>query len=184
MTTSAQLRAVAVQALTGATSAGANVFSPRDIASWDGAYPMLIVTTDDEDGDGLGRNGPPQFNVTATLKVVGRVEHEAQNDDVGAALCYADLEAIRDQVKASVINYPALMSQLQQFSFFRARMQVGGREDSAFHQGQVVVEIGMEFFQGPDDFYQPTTVPLQEVDLTITEPDGTQETGAVIALPQ
>ncbi|WP_175795964.1 ATP-binding protein [Burkholderia anthina] len=184
MTTSAQLRAIAVQALTGTTIAGANVFSPRDIPSWDQTYPMLIVTAGDEDADGLGRNGAPQFNVTSTLKVVGRVEQEAQNDDVGAALCYAALETIRDQVKVAVINYPALMILLQQFSFFRSRMEVGGKEDSAFHQGQVVIEIGMEFFQGPDDFYQAPTVAFEETDVSLTVADGTPQPGAVITLPQ
>lgn len=184
MTTAAQLRAIAVDALTGTTDAAENVFSPRDIPTWDGTYPMLIVVTDDEDGESLGRNGPPQFNVTSTLKVLGRVEQAAQDDDVGAALVYGALETLRDQIKAAVINYTPLMSQLQQFSFFRARMQVGGKEDAAQHQGQVVVEIGMEFFQGPDDFNQPTLVAFEEVDLTISEPDGTQQTGAVITLPQ
>lgn len=184
MTTSAALRTIAISALTGTTAAGSSVFSPRDIPTWDQSYPMLIVTTDDEDGEGLGRNGAPQFNVTATLRVVARVEASAEDDDLGAAECYAQLETLRDQIKAAVINYPALMRELQQFSSFRSRMQVGGKEDSAFHQGQLVVEVGMEFYQGPDDFYQPPTSALEIVSAGMTVADGTQQLGATIVLPQ
>ena len=69
MTTSVDLRLLAVDALKDATTAGAN--SPRDLATWDGDYPMLVVTAPQEDGQGLGRIGAPQFNVTTTLRVLG-----------------------------------------------------------------------------------------------------------------
>jgi len=184
LTTSAQLRAIAITALTGTTNAQANVYSPRDISSWDGDYPLLIVTTADEDGDSLGRNGPPKFNVTATLRVIARVEREAEDDDLGAAAVLADLEVLRDQIKTAVINYPALMIELQQFSSFRARMQTSGKEDSAFHQGEVVVDIGLEFFQGPDDFYQAPTVAFETFNSSISVPDGTTAPGLTLTLPQ
>ena len=184
MTTSAALRAIAVTALTGTTSAGSSVYSPLDISSWDHSYPMLIVTTDDEDGDSHGRNGPPQFTVTTTLRVIGRVEQSAEDDDTGAALVLAALETLRDQIKAAVINYPALMVELQQFAFFRSRMQTGGKDQTAFHQGQVVVDIGLEFYQGPDDFYQAPTTALETVNPSISVPAGTTQPGLTITLPQ
>ncbi len=145
---------------------------------------MLLVLLGDEDGDSLGRNGPPQFNVTATLRVVARVEQPAEDDDKGAALAYASLETLRDQIKAALINYTPLMEQLQQFPFFRSRIQVGGQEASAMHQGQLVVDIGLEFFQGPDDFCAPDTNQLSEIDIGFVVPDGTTEPGLQIELPQ
>lgn len=185
MTTSATLRAIALTALAGSTTAGSNVFSPRDIPTWDGSYPMLIVTTDDEDGDSHGRNGPPQFTVTATLRVIARVEQAAEDDDLGATLVLAELETLRDQVKTAVINYPALMVELQQFSFFRARMRTTGKEDTALHQGEVVVEIGLEFYQGPEDFYQvAVSDSTPEFTANFSVPDGTTAPGLDITLSQ
>ena len=95
MTTSVDLRLLAVDALKDATTAGANVYSPRDLATWDGDYPMLVVTAPQEDGQGLGRIGAPQFNVTTTLRVLGRVQRAAEEDDLAAAKLYEDLEALR-----------------------------------------------------------------------------------------
>ena len=130
------------------------MYSPRDLATWDGDYPMLVVTAPQEDGQGLGRIGAPQFNVTTTLRVLGRVQRAAEEDDLAAAKLYEDLEALRDQVKRAIINHPTIMGLLQQYPFFRSAIDEAAREDSGLHQGQVVVDIGMEFFQGPDEFYQ------------------------------
>jgi hypothetical protein len=182
MTTTAQLRAIAVAALAGATNAGANVFSPLDWPTWSGDYPVLFVTTPDEDAEGLGRNGPPQFNVTATLRVVARVEQISQPSDQGAAVAYAALETLRDQIKVALINYPPLMSLLQQLPFYRTRMSVEAAGEQ--HLGEVVVDIGLEFYQGPEDFYAIPVVPLQGVDVTVQMPDGTTEPGLTINLPQ
>ena len=149
MTTSVDLRLLAVDALKDATTAGANVYSPRDLATWDGDYPMLVVTAPQEDGQGLGRIGAPQFNVTTTLRVLGRVQRAAEEDDLAAAKLYEDLEALRDQVKRAIINHPTIMGLLQQYPFFRSAIDEAAREDSGLHQGQVVVDIGMEFSKGP-----------------------------------
>ncbi|AUT47010.1 hypothetical protein [Achromobacter sp. AONIH1] len=184
MTTSVDLRLLAVDALKDATTAGANVYSPRDLATWDGDYPMLVVTAPQEDGQGLGRIGAPQFNVTTTLRVLGRVQRAAEDDDQAAARLYEDLEAMRDQVKRAIINHPAIMGLLQQYPFFRSAIDEAAREDSGLHQGQVVVDIGMEFFQGPDDFYQEPYPGLAVVQAQVSMPDGTEFPGATINLPQ
>jgi hypothetical protein len=182
MTTTAELRELAVSALGGATNAGANVFSPRDLPTWSGEYPILYVTTPDEDAESLGRNGAPQFTVTATLRVVARVEQMAAGNDQGAAAAQAALETLRDQIKVAVINYTPLMQQLQQFPFYRTRMRVDSEGEQ--HLGEAVVDIGLEFYQGPEDFYQTPTVPLEGVDVTVVEPNGTTEPGLTINLPQ
>lgn len=182
MTTTADLRPLAVAALNGATAAGTNVFAPLDWPTWKGDYPVLFVTTPDEDAQGLGPNGAPQFTTTATLRVTARVDAEDVGNDQGAAVAYAALETLRDQVKAAVINYTPLMQLLQQFPFYRTRMRVGAEGEQ--HIGEVVVDIGLEFYQGPEDFYPIPVVPLQGVDITVEEPDGTTEPGLTINLPQ
>ncbi len=183
MTTTADLRLLAVEALTGKTVAGSRVFSPLDQATWDGEYPALFLTTPDEHGESFGRHGAPAFTVTATLRVEARAEEPALPGDAGAARLLVDLEALRDSIKACVINYPPLMSELQQFSYVKSTI-VPASKEAADHIGAVVIELGLEFVQGPADFFQPPTTPLEGIDITVKEPDGTQQPGLTIDLPQ
>jgi len=182
MTTTAELREIAVNALKGKTVAGDKVFSPRDVSTWDGDYPMLVVTAPEEDGESSGRHGAPLFTVTATLHVQARVQRPAGNDDIGAILAQADLELMREQIKSALINYTPLMRQLQHYPFFRSQMQVGTAEDSAMHQGSLHLQLGMEFVQGPDSFYQPPATPLEGIDARVPAVPGSPGLGADIDL--
>lgn len=184
MTTSRDLREIAVQGLlaTGATAAGSNVFSPRTWSTWDNSYPVLLVQTPDEDGEGWGRHGPPAFTVTTTLRITARAQSAAQTNDQGALLVEEQLELLREQIKAALVNYPPLMSLLQQYTFFRSRIDMPSEGSEPI--GQMVLDLGLEFVQGPADFYQPSVVPLQGLDVTVQEPDGTTEPGLTINLPQ
>lgn len=184
MTTSSNLRELAVQGLTvsGATAAGLNVYSPRTWATWDGKYPMLLVQTPDENGEGWGRQGPPAFTVTTTLRVTARAQVAALANDAAAAAVEEQLEIMREQIKAALINYPPIMSLLQQFPAFRSTINVPREGQSPI--GELTLDLEMEHVQGPDDFYQPAAVPLQGVDMTIEMPNGTTEPGLTINLPQ
>lgn len=184
MTTSRELRELAVQGLlaTGATAAGSNVFSPRSWATWNGTYPVLLVQTPDEDGESWGRHGPPAFTVTTTLRITARAQAAALTNDQAAVLVEEQLEDLREQIKAALVNYPPLMSLLQQYPFFRSRIDVSGEGSEPI--GQLVLDLGLEFVQGPHDFYQPPVVPLQGIDVTVQEPDGTTDPGLTINLPQ
>lgn len=183
MTTTNQLRDIAVQALVGQTDAGNNVFSPLDQPTWDGEYPVMFLTTPDEDGESWGRNSAPAFTVTATLRIEARVEEKAVAGDQGAAALLVDLERLREQIKTAVINYGPLMELLQQFSFFRTRI-VAGPEQAEQHIGSIVVEIGLEFVQGPRDFRPVPSTPLDTITGTVVEPEGTTEPFFSITLPQ
>ncbi|KAF1041303.1 MAG: hypothetical protein GAK35_03393 [Herbaspirillum frisingense] len=185
MTTSAELRQIAVNALKGNTTAGQSVFSPRDLASWEGEYPMLVVTAPEEEGESTGPHGAPTFKVTTTLHVHARVERAAGDNDIGAIQAQADLEVMREQIKAALINYTPLMRNLQQYPFFRSQMQVGVSDtDTAMHQGSLQLQLGMEFIQGPQDFYQPPATPLEGVDARLPAEQGAPQLGADINLPQ
>ena len=182
MTTSADLRAAAVSAVMGATAAGDNVFSPRTWPTWTGSYPVIFVTTPDESGESLGRAGAPQFTVVTTLRITARQQGLMKPLDAGAALVLEQLEEMRDQIKAAVINAPMLMPLLQQFAAFRCRTEVA--DDGAMHLGELTVEIDLEFYQGPDCFYQDPGIPLETITASIVEPSGTTEPSFSISLPQ
>lgn len=191
MTTSRDLRELAVQGLlaqnpvslaTNVTDAGENVFSPRTWATWNGTYPMLLVQTPDEDGESWGPNSAPAFTVTTKLRVTARAQASAQTDDQAAVIVEEQLENLREQIKAALINYPPLMSLLQRYPYFRSTIDVSGVGSEPI--GEMVLDIGLEFVQGPHDFYQPPVTPLEGIDLTVQEPDGTTEPGLTINLPQ
>jgi hypothetical protein len=161
MTQAADLRVLAQQALVGKTAAMLNVYTPLDRPTWSGNYPVVFLTTPDEEKESLGPNGAPQFTVTATLRVIARVQENQAKDDAGATAAYLALETLKRQIETSLINNPALMNLLQQYKFVRSSIVVDG--ESAVHLGELKMDIGLEFYQGPEDFFPIPTNPLEEV---------------------
>lgn len=168
MTTTADLFAIAVTALQGTTSAGTNVFSVLDWPTWNGSYPCLYIHTPEEDKESLGRAGAPQFTVTATLTVEGRFQAPAGTSnapfDAGAAVVEAALFNLAKQIEQALINYGPLMALLQQYPFIRTRMNLTAEGEQ--HLGNLVTQIGLEFYQGPEDFYQAPTTAVGEITVT------------------
>lgn len=176
MTQTADLRAAAVTALTGATDAGVNVFSPLDRPTWAGDYPVLFLSTPEEQKESLGRAGAPQFTVTATLRVIARVTMNQAQKDAGAAKAMVELETLQKQIEVALINNPALMSLLQEFAFVRVTKDTNG--DGESNLGELKMDFGLEFYQGPEDFYPIPTTALEEAvidgDLaSVFDPNGT-----------
>jgi hypothetical protein len=175
MTTSADITSLVVAALTNTTDAGANVFAPRDWPTWDGSYPVVLVSAPEETGESLGRNAP-QFTVTTTLRIEARRQLPATDSDVAAASLMDGLQGMREQVKQAVINSTALTAITQQYPFFRSHITTDPSGDQ--HLGQMVMDLGVEFYQGPEDFYP---YPLAEVDqvgihvdsINVMDPTGT-----------
>jgi hypothetical protein len=165
MTTSAELRLIAVAALKGATDAGDNVFAALDYPTWDGSYPILYLHTPAEDKESLGRQSGPQFTTTLTLQVSGRVQVANLEDQSGVAEATVKLEALQRQIELALINNPALMSQLQQFPFIRTEMKTDGTGDQ--NLGEIVMSIGLEFYQGPEDFYPIPTDALEQITVDV-----------------
>lgn len=164
MTTTSELRLLAVEGLMGKTLAGTRVYSARTMATWKGEYPMLYLHSPIEDMESLGRNGGPQFTVTSTLAISARVQEKNLPRNGGAALVLLDLETIQHQIKMALINYPPLMSRLQQYPFIRSEMHESGEGESDL--GELVMQIGMEFYQGPEDFYPFTPDTLEQMNIT------------------
>lgn len=210
MTSSADLRTIAqAQLIAANTDALANVYSPLDRATWSGTYPVIFLNTPEEHKESLGPNGAPQFEVTMTLRATGRVQENQQQNDAGAAAAMVALERLQQQIEQALINNPALMSLIEQFAFVRVTNTVSG--EGEVHLGEVQMDIGLQFYQGPEDFFPIASNPLEEVtvDADLTDvfdpsgtypnppfpdsvnpaprtsgPDGRAEGGADITLPQ
>lgn len=176
MTQTAQLRAAAQTALTGTTAAGTNVFSPLDRPTWAGNYPVIFLSTPEEQKESLGRQGAPQFTVTATLQVIARVAMNQTQKDAGAAAAMVELEKLQNQIEVALINNPALMDLMQQFSFVRVTKDVNG--DGESNLGELKMDFGLEFYQGPEDFFPIPTTALETVTIdgdlqNVFDPNGT-----------
>lgn len=210
MTTTADLQAIAVAALQAApTGAGTNVFSLLDWPTWAGSYPVIFLQTPTETKESLGPNGAPQFTVTATLRITARVQTPAQANGAGAAAALVALDAMQRQIEIALVNYTPLMSMLQQVASIHVDKKVDG--EGSQNLGEMVMDMALEFYQGPEDFYVIPVTPLTEVtvdaDLTnvfdasgtyasppfpasvnpaprTSGPDGRAEAGADISLPQ
>lgn len=176
MTQTADLLALAVAALKGATLAGDRVYSALDWPTTASQYPLIYCKTPTEEKESLSRNGGPDFTVTATLKVEARAEVGALPNGQSAAILERQLALIGQQIQVALINNPTLMGELQQVPFIRTEMNMTSAGNKEL--GEIEVAIGLEFFQGAEDFYQLPTWPLETLSLTadlrnVFDPSGT-----------
>ena len=151
MTTTSELRQITAEALKVGTAAGNNVFAARTWPTWSGSYPIIWVHSPAEDKESLGRQGGPQFTVTATIRISARIQLKALPKNGAAAAMILALEGIQRQIERALINFPPLMSRLQQFPFIRSEMVESDEGDQSL--GELVMDVGMEFYQGPEEFY-------------------------------
>lgn len=183
MTTSADIRALFVSALKGATDAGQAVFSPFDWPTAPDAYTSILVHARKERKESLGRN-VPQFNVTATLELLARTKSPALVGDAGSAVALAAAEKLKAQIESVLINNPAIWAdpaggqRIQQFSSVDSELTTSSEGEMPI--AELLMTIDVEFFQTADDFFPIPLTPLQGVDLTIQEPDGTTQPGLTI----
>lgn len=163
-TTSASLLAVVVSILSaaGTTDAGLQVFSPGDWPTQSDQYPRLKARVIRETKQSLGRGGGPAFTVVGTVRIIGEVSTPVQFDDAGAATAAAALWQLARQVEVAVIGNDALWrAGVQQFSSVDS--QLAYNSDGETHLAGIQIDIGLEFYQGPEDFAQTTSTDLDEV---------------------
>jgi hypothetical protein len=217
-TTTASLMDAVVAALRGATQAQNRVFAPRDWPTFDGVYPAILVQAVRERKESLGRN-VPQFTVTSTLRITGRVSQPAgataaglplgaQGADAGAIAIEDALWSFQREIETAVINAYGVTILVQQFPSIEAQIMVSAEGKN--HLGEVAIDLGLEFYQGPEDFAPPNAIPVTQLglvtDLTnvfdpsgtyasefpaavtpaprTTGPDGRTEGGVLATLPQ
>ncbi len=123
----------------------------------------------------MGRNAP-QFTSVTTVRITGRVEaFDTEDAEIGAMLAEEACEQLRLQVEQGVINSYELTRSTQQYKEVRSTIDVDSSGES--HIGQLLFEIDVEYFQGPEDFFPIATNTLEGIDLRIKEPDGTTVPG-------
>jgi len=178
----AALRGLVISALTGKTDALERVYSPRDWPTTEDMYPAILVQTPFDLKNSLGRN-VPQFTTVTTVRITGRLQELDEVDqDNGAEKAEVALEKLREQIERAVINSYELTRQTQQFLQVRSTIDVNAGGEG--HTAQLLMDLDIEYYQGSEDFYPIEANPLEGIDVTIVEPDGTPQVGVTIDLPQ
>lgn len=162
-----------IEALKNKTDAADRVYSPRDWPTTADMYPVLLVQTPIDVKNSLGRN-VPQFNTVTTVRITGRLQElDDVAEDNGAEKAEEALEQLREQVERAVINSYELTRKIQQFLQVRSTIDVDASGEG--HTAQLLMELDIEYYQGPEEFYEIDASPLEGIDVTISMPDGTPE---------
>lgn len=178
----AAIRQLVISALAGKTDAEDRVYSPRDWSTTEDIYPAILVQTPFDQKNSLGRNAP-QFNTVTTVRITGRLQElDDIAEDNGAVKAEESLEQLREQIERAVINSYELTRKIQQFLQIRSTIGINAAGEG--HTAQLLMELDIEYYQGPEEFYPIEADPLQGIDVTIIEPDGTQQVGVTIDLSQ
>lgn len=178
----ADIRGLVVAALKNNTDAGDRVYSPRDWPTMDEDFPVLLVQTPLDVKHSLGRNAP-QFTTVTTVRITCRTQaFDTEEGNTGAQQSEIALETLREQIERSIINSYELTRQIQQYQQVRSAVAVSS--EGSGHIGELTVEIDVEYYQGPEDFYPVTTAPLAGIDLAVKMPDGTTQPGMIINLQE
>ena len=149
-----------------------SIFGVRAYPTQTSQLPQVQLTLPEEEKASISRNAGNQFVVTATIPLVIRVQQPAGPKEAGAAAARGQLADIVRAIETTVIGAPSLQQQIQRVLFVRSHGRVDGT--GAEIVGERVLMFGLEFYQGPEDFYVQVPVPLAEVDVFDRNPDGTQ----------
>lgn len=148
----------------GATSAGDLVYRTGDRPTQNDQYPNLRGRVVRETKQSLGRGGGPEFNVTATIRVIGEVSAPAAVGDAGAAQAEALLWQLKRQVEVAVVGSYPLERQIQQFASIDS--QLAYNADGETHLAGIQIDFAIEFYQGLEDFALIASDDLDEVAAT------------------
>jgi hypothetical protein len=150
------LRMTVASLLAAQTDAGNRVFIPGDWPTQLDQFPLVLVQVTRDDKASIGR-GAVGFTVVTTIRITARVDALGEPSDQGGAHAEDKLWSLQRQIELAVINSDNFVDPdagapfLQQFPSIRS--QVGVNADGETQIAELVMEVGMEYFQGPDDFY-------------------------------
>lgn len=175
ITTSDDVQAAFIVALTGTTGAGANVFAPRDWPTPLGDLPMLMLQAPKEHKGSLGPNAPA-YDVSTTIRVIGRLTGKAIADGAAAGVLLTALGVLQRQIEAAVINNYELYRIISEIESVDTENAVKSEGNQPI--GEVTMDFVCKFYQGPEAFAQPTLTPIAELavygDLVnVFDPNGT-----------
>ncbi|QMD19968.1 phage tail protein [Escherichia coli] len=160
----AEARKIVTRALNDCSGFGGRVYSPRTLPVMPDQYPLIIVSVQFEHKVSQGRH-VPQFTTTTTLRIDGRVLAYDSGDETenAAGVAWEEAEAMKEAIERAVIGNPDVRMKFQQIS--RIRSHIGVDSDGEAHTGIVVLELDLEYYQGPEDFFPSEIVPLREVNV-------------------
>lgn len=149
--TSGVLQNLVAAALAGKTAVGANVFTPRTWPTTADEMPIILVQSPRETKQNSnGRTGPAEFFVTTTIRVVARVSAKAGSGDAGAVAAEFAVGLLQRQIEIAVINDDALRRAIQKFS--SVEIETGVKSEGGLVFGELVMDLALEFYQGPEAF--------------------------------
>jgi hypothetical protein len=134
----------------------------------------------------MGRN-VPQFNVTTTIEIIARTKSPGYAGDLGSVAALAAAETLKAQIETELINNPAIWvlpdgsQRIQQFSSVESELSTNSEGEMPI--AELLMTIEVEFFQSADDFFPIPITPLQGMDVTVQQPDGTVEPGLTLNFP-
>ena len=181
MTDSAELRDIMVAALKGATDAGDSVFPMLDWATWSGSYPVVYFEPFKDGKESLGRQSGQQFTVTGTFPLLVRIERPAKANNQGTIDTQRALEIIQRQIERTLVNYPPLQQLIQHMPLINTEIEVSG--EGAKNLGELRMDIGLEYYQGPEDFYPVPSEPLERMTVDVDTANVFDATGTYIDPP-
>jgi len=172
------IRAAAVDALKQAkTLANDRVFSPRDWPVTGAKTPLIVVRTRQEKRSPLGAAlmGPPQFNSTIMLSVVGEIERNTEEDAEEAA------EALGQQIEGAILRNGRFLYENQVQNVSMADVDIKVESPGEGHIGVVAITFGIEVYQvfepNVDAAGNPLGTPLTEVDAHVDATNVFDRTG-------
>ncbi|BBI92821.1 putative phage tail sheath protein [Serratia symbiotica str. Tucson] len=167
------IRLLVIEALKNKTDAGDRVYSPRDWPTTADMYPVILVQTPIDVKSSLGRN-TPQFTTLTTVRLTGRLQAlDDETEDNGAEKAEEALEQLREQVERAVINSYELTRVIQQFQQVRSTIDVDAGGEG--HTAQLLMELDIEYYQGPEEFFEIDIETLEGIDVSLSMPDGSPE---------
>lgn len=195
------LRDLSVAALKAAnTIAGNNIFSPGDWPANDDTVPYIKVNSNKVHKES-GARAQPNFTVTAFIEIEAKILANS------AEKALADLEQLCDQIETAITTDYNIIIELQQISSIDIMAQYDST--SGKHIGYAKLDFGMEYFEVPETPVNP--LPFKIIALSVDlgnvfdpngtypnppfpssvvpaprtfGPDGRNEGGAIINLPQ
>ncbi len=174
MTDISDLVRLSVALLRGFTDAEDRVFSPGDVPSE--TYPQWRVRGVREENEGLGPNGAPQFFTLAHVRIVGRVQASADSAEEGGHAAEEKLWRLKRQAEVAIVNAFGVMLQVQEIAHIHA--EIGFSSEGRMNFGELVMDVGLRFYRGADQFAQPaattpTSVLIAGDLVNVADPSGT-----------
>jgi len=162
MTTSDELGDLMQAALKGKTIAGDNVWQPRDYPATTAVFPLIVLNPFKEHKQSQGPNAPA-YDVTSTMRLVGRVKGKAPAGPLTAAAVQTALGILQRQIERAVIIDWALFKKISQITTVDSEQSITAEGEQ--NVGELTMDMVLEFYQGTEEFAPVPSDPIAEIAL-------------------